>query len=205
MDKRRLEIIEKSCRLFAKFGIKSISMDDIARECGISKKTLYEIVTDKKDLVTQVIEQEFKTNGPGPHNIDIENVNAVEALFLVYKGAVEFFKEYNLSMEFDLQKYYPDLHTQTKSKRRKHLYEKISQNMILGRKEKFYRNDFNIDIATKFHIIKIEAMLNTNIFDENNYSPVEIFKEMFLYHFNAIATQKGKVALEAKMKELGVD
>ena len=202
MDSKTNDIIKKSCEMFSKFGIKSISMDEIAKACGISKKTLYEHVSDKRALVIEVLKQEFDANSPAPHSVDISDANAVDALFIVYQSAVAFFKEFNLSMEYDLQKYYPDLYVEVKSKRRKHLYEKLSSNMDQGRNEGFYRDDFNIDIITKLHILKIESMLNSDIFDADDYSIVDIFKELFIYHFYAIANDKGRRAIELKLKEI---
>ena len=202
MESKTNDIIKKSCEMFSKFGIKSISMDEIAKACGISKKTLYEHVSDKRALVEYVLKEEFNTTSSAPHSIDLGNASAVDALFMVYESAVEFFKEFNLSMEFDLQKYYPDLHVKVKSKRRKHLYEKLSLNMEQGRKEGFYRNEFNIDIIAKLHVIKIESMLSTDIFDTDDYSTIDIFKELFLYHFYAIANDKGRIAIDLKLKEI---
>jgi len=202
MESKTNDIIKKSCEMFSKFGIKSISMDEIAKACGISKKTLYEHVSDKRALVKEVLKEEYRVNGRAPHNISLGNVHAVDALFIVYEGAVEFFKEFNLSMEYDLQKYYPDLHKKNKIKRRKHLYGKLSDNMKQGREEGFYRDDFNIDIISKLHILKIESMLSTDIFDADDYSTVDIFKELFLYHFYAIANDKGRIAIDLKLKEI---
>ena len=202
MNKKTEDIIQKACEMYTKYGIKSISMDDIAKACGISKKTLYEHVSDKKDLIKQVLEQEFSENSSLPHTINLDKENAIDALFIVYKGSVEFFKEFNLSMEYDLEKYYPDLYKKSKTKRRKHLYDKIVTNIKKGQKENVYRNDFNIDIITKLHILKIESVLNTDVFIKDDYSIVEIFKEMFLYHFNAIATDKGRIALNKKINIL---
>jgi AcrR family transcriptional regulator len=207
MEGKLKEIIIKSRKLFTKFGIKSVSMDDIAKGCGMSKKTLYEHVTDKRDLVTKVLEQEFQEesyapHAVNPHAINIEQLSAIDALFAVYKSAVVFYKDFNISMEYDLIKYYPDLFETVKMKRRKRLYEKFSINMLQGRKEKMFREDFNIDIIAKLHILKIESLLNTDIFEEDDYSVVEIFKELFLYHFSAIATDKGRDALYIKIKEM---
>ena len=105
MDGKIKDIVKKTCKLFQKFGIKSVSMDDIARECGISKKTLYENITDKTDLVTKVLELDFHGEGEAFKEMKNSNINAVDILFIVYKNAVEFFKEFNMSMEYDLKKY----------------------------------------------------------------------------------------------------
>lgn len=202
MNNKLKDIIGKSCKLFSKYGIKSVSMDDIAKGCRISKKTLYEHIGDKRDLVEKVLSYEFEADAESPHGIATENVNAIEALFKVYKGATEFFKDFNLSMEYDLEKYYPDLHEKTSKKRRKILYEKMYKNMEMGRKEGFFRDDFNIDIIAKLHVIKIETLLKTDIFEKDKYSTIEIFKELFKYHFNAIATENGKIEFQKKLNEL---
>jgi len=202
MNEKLQDIVDKSCKLFTKFGIKSISMDDVAKGCGISKKTLYEYIKDKRQLVELVLKNEFSQGSQAPHAVNLENLNAIDALFKVYQSAIEFFKDFNLSMEYDLEKYYPDLHVETKAKRRKRLYEKIYFNIEQGQEEGAYRKDFNIDIIVKLHVLKIETLLVTDIFDEDDYSTIEIFKELFLYHFYAIATDKGRSALEKKLIEL---
>ncbi len=202
MDEKLKDIVAKTCKLFQKFGIKSVSMDDIARECGISKKTLYESVKDKRELVEYVLSFEFAKEGNAPHNVNFEGKNAIDVLFVVYQGAIHFFKDFNMSMEYDLQKYYPDLYAVTIKKRREHIYKKMLMNMTQGIKEGSFRDDFNIDIIAKLHVMKIEALLQTNIFEDTDYSIIEIFKELFSHHFMAIATEKGKKAFYKKLSTI---
>ncbi len=196
------DIIVKTCKLFQKFGIKSVSMDDIARQCGISKKTLYESVKDKHDLVEKVIDFEFNKESNSPHNIDFKDKNSIEILFIVYQGAIEFFKDFNMSMEYDLQKYYPNLHSKTTKRRREHIYKKMMLNMTKGIEEGFYRDNFNTDIVARLHVMKIEAIMQTDIFEKTNYSTVDIFKELFTHHFMAIATPMGVEAFNKKLSEI---
>jgi len=202
MDDKLKDIVAKTCKLFQRFGIKSVSMDDIARECGISKKTLYESVKDKRELVEKVLGFEFNKESNAPHNVDFEGKNAIDVLFVVYQGAITFFKDFNMSMEYDLQKYYPDLYVVTTKKRREHIYEKMVMNMTQGIKEGSFRDDFNIDIIAKLHVMKIEALMQTDIFEDSNYSIIEIFKELFTHHFMAIANEKGKKEFNKKLSEI---
>lgn len=201
MSERLINIISNSCNLFKKFGIKSVSMDDIAQNCGISKKTLYELVDDKRDLVTKVLDKGF--HKPHIHqNIDFDGLNAIEVLFKVYEISLEFFKDFNLSMEFDLKKYYPDLYSKAKRNRESHLYNNILSNIKQGQKEGLYRTNFNAEMVTKFHVHKIESVFKKELFEDDNYTSVEIFKELFSYHFYSIANEKGRVLLEEKIKTL---
>jgi len=196
------DIINKTCKLFQKFGIKSVSMDYIARQCGISKKTLYESVKDKHDLVKKVIDFEFDKESNSPHNIEFNDKNSIEILFIVYQNAIEFFKDFNMSMEYDLKKYYPNLYSTSRIRRREHMYKKMMFNMTKGIEEGYYRDDFNTDIVARLHVMKIEALLQTDIFDKTDYSIIEIFKELFTHHFMAIATPKGVEAFNKKLKEI---
>jgi len=202
MDNKLKDIVSKSCKLFQKYGIKSVSMDDIARECGISKKTLYESVKDKHDLVKKAIDFEFNKGSHTPHTVDFANFNAVDVLFIVYRSAIDFFKDFNMSMEYDLRKYYPDLYSKSKAKRRKHIYERMVMNMEQGRKEGFFREDFNIDLIAKIHVVKVEGLLQTDIFDDTDYTIVDIFRELFSHHFMAIATEKGVKQFNKKLAEI---
>ncbi len=202
MDKKLKAIVDKSCKLFQKYGIKSVSMDDIARECGISKKTLYESVKDKHELVKYVIDSEYSKDSHAPHNVDFTNLNAVDILFIVYKSAIDFFKEFNLSMEYDLQKYYPDLYAKNIKRRREHIYQKMVMNMEQGRKEGSFRKDFNIDIIARLHLLKIEGLLQSDIFEDTDYTIVEIFKALFTHHFMAISTPKGIEEFNKKLADI---
>ncbi len=203
MFKKLEEIVQQTCHLFKKYGIKSVSMDDIARECGISKKTLYEHIKDKNDLVIKVLEFAESKDGSSKHSLDFDkSLNAVDSMYMVYKGALSFFEDFNLSMEYDLKKYYPKLYKKNLMKRRERLYEKMIQNMNQGIKEGFYRADLNPDIIAKLHILKIESLLQTDIFENDNYSVMQLFKEMFIYHFMGIATALGIEEFNTKIKDI---
>lgn len=204
MENKLKEIISKTCKLFQKYGIKSVSMDDIARECGISKKTLYESVKDKRELVEKVIDFEFNKESHAPHAIDFADMNAVDILFKVYKGAIDFFKDFNMSMEYDLKKYYFDLYEKNNKRRREHIYAKMVMNMEQGRKEGSFRDDFNIDIIARLHILKIEGLMQSDIFEDTDYTIMDIFKELFTHHFMAIATEKGVIDFNKKLAEINL-
>ena len=201
MSNIKHKIIEKTCGLFKKYGIKSVSMDEIAKACGISKKTLYEHISDKSELVKAVINSEFQKDEP--QNVDYNTAKtAIDQLFLGYLAMIEFFKNFNLSFEHDLQKYYPDLYIKATKKRRAKIYDRLVENIKKGIEEGVYRKDFNIDLIAKIHVIKIEGILTTDIFDNDDYTITDIFKEMFIHHFMGVATTKGIEDFYKKMKEI---
>ena len=109
MDPKFQNIIEGALQLYSKYGIKSVTMDDIAKELGISKKTLYLYVKDKEDLVRQVMSYQLEIQDVKFKLVSDKNNNAIETLVEVSKHIVEFLKTINPSTRYDLKKYYPNI------------------------------------------------------------------------------------------------
>ena len=102
------DIIVKVSELYMKYGIKSVSMDDVARELGISKKTLYQHFTDKDELVQKVVDYHMDMQEQEMKKIACAGHNAIEELLMVSKNITQLLKQTNPSVTYDLQKYYPE-------------------------------------------------------------------------------------------------
>lgn len=195
-------MIDKISNLFLKYGVKSLSMDDIARELGISKKTLYLHFKDKKDLVMHVVLHAVESLDCKMSNIIKENsFNAIDILFFVSKEIAEGRKNMNPNINFDLQKYYPDAWVLLSEHRKKHIFGKIYLNMEKGIKEGLYRNDFNIDVIAKLYE---EQVTNLSLWGKDSLSVSfdEILETVFVYHIRGIASQTGLEYLEMKLKTI---
>ena len=107
MDNVFQNIIQTAADLYKKYGIKSVTMDDVARECMISKKTLYKYVKDKNDLLQHALHYEFSKHGKIFHAITEKGLNAIEEVFEIHKNLVKTLKKHNPVIEHDLIKYYP--------------------------------------------------------------------------------------------------
>ena len=199
MEEQMQEITKKAAKLFHRYGIKSVSMDDVARELSISKKTLYKLFKDKRDLVAKVLAcpaQEV------PKKLDESpTMNAVEKHIMVYKDIVDFLSEMNPSFEYDLKKYYPELHKEMIQARRKTIYENMEKDLKQGIKEGFFRSDMDIDIINTMNIIRIEGFQTMDVKEVYKKDLVDVVKEFFSYHFHAIATEKGLKEFERIIKE----
>ncbi len=137
MTNKRDQIIEQTSKLFHQFGTKSVSMDDIARELGMSKKTLYQSVKDKNELVESVVNYNLKlyeTFLTAFHNPDL---NALEQFFTFSENVQEHFPKYNPSMLYDLRKYYPTLLNKINNKKQQMVFEANVANLDKGIKEGF--------------------------------------------------------------------
>ena len=193
------EIIKKVLELYLKYGIKSVTMDDTARELGISKKTLYLHFKDKDELVKKVIEYQMNMQQEEMKALVMQKINAIEELLMVSKLISNFLKQTSPTATYDLQKYYPEIWNNIIMNRRDHIYNQISENMKKGIKEGLYRNDLNIDIIAHFYLFRLEMTHTLDLIVDDKYTYEEIFNTFFNYHIRGIANKRGIEYLENKI------
>ncbi len=192
--KTEKEIFKLVFHLFCKYGIKSLTMDDIASYLGISKKTLYKYVSDKTDLIEKVFSSIEK-----PHKIDMllsGNLNAIEEFYEVYKTITDIISNYNPHLIFDLNKYYPGVYEKLRERRKKSIIKHVSENIIKGQKEGVYRKDINPYIIAELHYLKVESLIQNNFLNTKEFTVKQILEEMFKYHIYALANDKGRKIIE---------
>jgi AcrR family transcriptional regulator len=193
MEEKRLEITESALKLFCQYGIKSVSMDDIARELGMSKKTLYQYVNDKNKLVEEAIQLASDTDIEVLSIFKRADLNAIEQ-FVEFKKIMEpHIGQYQPTIMFDLKKYYPALLNDFKERQKDVILDAYISNTEQGKQEGFYHEDVNSSIIARLllahHIFTFD---NTNgLFAAHELRNVELFAEVFKYHFRGICTEKG--------------
>lgn len=194
------EILSGTFDLYHKYAIKSVTMDDVARELGISKKTLYQHVANKTELVEKVIYSELEKAGQKHYQIQQMNLNAIEELFEVSKMMNEHLKKHNPALFYDLKKYYPKIYHQIRKKKREKAYESILRNLKKGISEGIYRKEINTEIIAKLYISRIEQSYDESIFSIEEITSVKVFNEILIYHLHGICNEKGLKILKSKLK-----
>ncbi len=204
MNKELGNILLKVGELYDKYGIKSVTMDDVARELGISKKTLYIYVENKGDLVSKVL-----TNTIGKIDCTFKEIaekdqSAIDELLEVGVHIIRTISKYNHSLEYDLKKYYPQLYEQVHETRKERMYKAIYKNIIKGKKEGLYRTDMNDEIIAKIQTSRFVHMSSGELFDPEEVHTPQYILELFIYHIRGIATKEGVDELEKKLKNTDI-
>jgi hypothetical protein len=202
MNDELRNILHKVRELYMKYGIKSITMDDVARELSISKKTLYQYVTDKDDLVGKFIDNEIFMRQEEICKCFGIGYNAIEELFEISIFMNKMMKDQNPATEYDLKKYYPVHYQKTVKARREGIYEYILLNLKKGIKEGLYREEMNKEIIAKLYLSRIEDSQLNEMFTKEEFTSLRLFVEILTYHVRGIATDKGIIVLENKIKEI---
>ena len=196
------DILMKVSELFRTYGIKSVTMDDVAKELGISKKTLYQYVKDKTDLINKLMEYEMGGTDACFNGILNSRQNAIEELFEVNRFITSMLKRYSPVFDYDLKKYYPVIFQKIFAIRRNKIYQAALANFKKGKLEGLYREELNEEILTKLHVSRMENIHSSSLFTTEEINSGEVFKEMFIYHIRGIANEKGIKFLENNIHKL---
>lgn len=200
MDEKHKNFFVKVYELYNKFGIKSVTMDDVSRELGISKKTLYECIADKTELVKLVMQMIYKFHGEKLEEITTSALNAIEELMEVNLYMTNMVKELNPTLLYDLKKYYPELHNELMQEQRRRMHEAIRKNLIKGQEQGLYRKDMNVEIISKLHMTRMEYRFSHDSFILNDIDSAQVMREIFIYHLHGIANENGIKVLNEKLK-----
>ena len=200
MDEKVDRILSESLRLFMKNGIRSISMDDIAKELGMSKKTIYQYVANKTELVEMVLDFMREKESNICFEGDITKMNAIDILLAVSKNVSRQMKDLNPINAYELQKYYPSIYREFIIKKRDHVYTTLKQNFEQGIAEGIYRNDLDIDLVARLYIQKLVDVHDPEFLSSVNFGFEKVFQVMFDNHIRGIANAEGLAYYEKQIK-----
>lgn len=193
------ELLKKISEIYIQKGIKSVTMDDLAHELGVSKKTLYVHFRDKEEVVDSVFLYLIRDHRCNIEQLEILSNNAIDKLLEVSKFLNSHIKKLHPSINYDLMKYYPKTWAKLISYKNDHIYNKIKANIVKGIEEGLYRSDFNIEIIARLYARFMELPLDNEVTLNNEITIDDIFKNLFIYHIRGIASQKGIEYLESKI------
>jgi len=194
-EKRKMEpkerILTKAEELFMQYGIKSVSMDDIANNLGMSKKTLYQYYADKDELVEAVINDELQRNQNLCERDQQSSDNAVHEIFMAMDMVVELLNNMNTSLLFDMQKYHPKAFLKFQQHKHDYLFKVIRDNLKRGIQEGLYREDINLDIMARYRVETVMLPFNPDFHTRVKYSLVRLEEELSIHFLFGLASPKG--------------
>jgi TetR/AcrR family transcriptional regulator, cholesterol catabolism regulator len=177
--------------LVMQYGIRSVSMDDIAANLGMSKKTIYQYFKDKDELVEAVVDDVINTNQCICNDDREKADNAIHEIFLVMDMMVEMFKTMNPSILFDMQKYHPAAFKKFQKHRNEYLYNVCRQNLERGIAEELYRSEINVDILARYRVETMLTAFNPEFQRTVKQSLIKIEQEIIVHYLFGLVSIKG--------------
>ncbi len=188
-------MIDKICntteKMFLRYGIKSITMDDVARELSMSKKTLYQYVTDKDDLVKKTILLHLQSMDSICLNVCMSEGHAIKQILKIAEMMINMHKELNPGLLFDLKKFHPESFKIFTGHRETQMQNQVIENLKLGIAQNLYKKDINIELTTGFYMASIEHCLSSEVGLLNSVPFKEKYAYLVHYHLWAICTPEG--------------
>lgn len=198
---QRLRIRDKARDLFMQYGIRTVSMDDIANAMGMSKKTLYQWYADKEDLVFEVMKGQIEWSESACDSFRSVSTNAIEELFRTMEMVEEMFANMNPSVLIDMQKYHPKAFELFTRHKHTYIYNVIRENLEWGIKEELYRTDIDVEIITNYRLACMLLPFDPSFMGKQKFSIAAIEQQITEHYLFGIATLKGhKLILKYKEK-----
>ena len=186
----RERILLKAQDLFHKYGIRSVTMDEIASQLGMSKKTIYQSFADKDELVDATLQQHIDSNKCRCEEDKLKAENAVHEIFLTIDMLEELLADMSPSIFYDLEKFHPKTFAKLTHHRNQYLYKVVKSNLEWGISEDLYRSEIDVEIVTKIRVETMFLPFNQILFPQNKYSLVQVEKETMELFLYGVATTK---------------
>lgn len=184
-------IISQADTLFCQYGIKSITMDDIAKHLGISKKTIYLHFKDKNALVVELMRIKMSNQVCEMDQCLADSADAVNEVFFAVTHMQQMLSKMNPALFYDLQKYHPEAWNYFVVFREKKLFGVIHNNLKRGVSEGFYRKEINKDILTWMRIGQIDTVFSQTTYPADQFNIAGLMTEITEHFLYGICTLKG--------------
>lgn len=181
--------------LFLRFGIKSVSMNDISSALGISKKTLYQWIPNKTVLITSVLEQYVKDEYARIEELKQKATDPIHELILIASHLSDTLKHMTPVAVYDLKKYYPLEWLALERERNKLMRDDISKNLVMGVELQLYRKDLDPDLLSDLYVWMAGYFFSDQLMDKSVDRKALLYIEFIKYHIRGIATKKGALIL----------
>jgi AcrR family transcriptional regulator len=199
---KQKEILDRAALVIMRYGIKSVTMDDLARELSISKKTLYAHFGDKRKMIQMLVAAQVEGDKECCQIQLQESTNAIDEMFRVTSFVSERLKNVNITFFYDLRMSYPKAFQTMEDYKRGFIQETIIQNLNRGIQEGVYRQDLNPKIVAQVYLSNVEMIFGGQEFDKLNINPYELFIEIFMLHMRGIVSESGLQVLIEHLKHV---
>lgn len=192
-------IIEEAIRQFMKFGVRHVTMDDLANNLAISKRTVYEVFKDKNELITTCMQHLSWQQEARQNELLDSTQNVIELMISTMQEGIKAFNSINPVFFYDLKKYYPMVWNQKHLEQREKSLNHIHTQLRKGINEGLFRKDFDIELVSKLFYEQMNLIGDDTIFPKEDYNYADLFKNLMINFIRGISTRKGIDVIEQNL------
>lgn len=195
------QILQKAKEMYVQLGFKGVTLDDIAQEMSISKKTIYQHYANKNELVEAVGLQMMQVIFAEIQKISDSGINAIEELFEIRRYLRRSLEDKYRLAAFQLTKFFPEISKKMHLRQFDRMKESVTANLLKGIEEGLYRPDINVEFVSRIYFAGISGTKDITVFPEELFEVNELHLLYLEYHVRAICTEKGLALLDVYLKE----
>ncbi len=198
----KLRIRDEAKKLIMQYGVRSVSMDDIATHLGMSKKTIYQYIKDKEALIDEIVLSIIEEHQECCASDIEQSENAVHEVILALDMIKRIHKTMNPSIIFDLQKYHNKAFQKIIAFKQEFLLDVMLNNLKRGISEGLYREEMKVDIMAKFRITSMFIPFDPSFYEGTDYVLLDV-EEAIMWHFlHGVVSEKGAAKIKAYKAEM---
>jgi len=198
----RSKIIDGAAELFRKFGIKAVTMDMIAAHLSISKRTIYEIFSDKDELLAGVLSEMARKQKELGTKVLEESGNTIEAIFRLIEINLDHLQTMSPGFNEDMQRFYQNIKMRKEIKCEMPDYKNNQHIIKRGVKEKLFRKEINVDIVNRTLFSMVFNIMNFELYPFEIFSRREVIKNTVINYLRGIATPEGLEIIQKLEKKI---
>jgi AcrR family transcriptional regulator len=184
-------ILEGARELFFKHGTKTITMDDIAKHLGMSKKTLYQYFSNKNEVVESMMLKQLHEHECECQRMSDDSENVIEEVFAIMQNMGAFFSQANPNLFYDLQKYHSSSWNIFKKFKDEYMVKMVEESINKGIKQGVVRGDINSKIFARLRIKEVEMGFDPTTFPPEKFKIVDVQLALMDHFLHGICTLKG--------------
>ena len=193
----REEILQQTFELTMKYGIRSVSMDDIANGLGMSKKTIYQHFENKKHLIREMVSATIEKDEAEIQSLIAESKSAIDEMVAIARHTLQFLRGMSPTIVFDMKKYYGKEWDLVEQHHYTFFYSIIKTNINRGKEEGMYKKDINADIIAKLFADMTNCIADEDMFPLRDYKRDELYKALITYHIRGLVSDKGREIVQS--------
>jgi AcrR family transcriptional regulator len=196
------KIVAGAGELFMRYGVRSVTMDDVARELGMSKKTLYQSFANKDDLVLEVSKAHIELEKNEFGQVEANSENALEELFTITKCVRVSMQRVNPSLLFDLQKYHPSAWDMFLDFKFNFIRAMVERNVTKGIAEGYYREELDPAVMANVRMEQVQMVFDPKVFPPTKYDLVDVQMQVLDHFIHGLLSHKGRELYETYQKQM---
>ena len=193
-------ILAKARELFLFYGLKSITMDDVAKSAGVSKKTIYLFYDDRNELIRAIVDDLIAEHSRLLSECQLKAKDAIDEVLMQTNAPFNTWAAVHPGFYFELEKSFPELWKRLELHRQNVLFPEIVRNLGRGQEEHVYHNELDVLFTADVRVHQLKSALYPQQFSDRKMNVSKLIDGLTQFYLNSITTEKGKKLLHKYLK-----